>query len=92
MCDNHPVEPPAGAEHGYHLSEDLVDRLLAMIADSKGVRPDRPGVEPWAGRPVNQRRRAARQQEAPPSSTTPTTRSGGWWTACGGWVSSTTPS
>ena len=27
---------------GYHLSEDLVDQLMRMISDSKGVRPDRP--------------------------------------------------
>ncbi|MEZ5383608.1 MAG: arylsulfatase [Microthrixaceae bacterium] len=44
VCDNHPIDPPAGPEEGYHLSEDLVDRLLAMIADSCGVRPDRPFV------------------------------------------------
>jgi arylsulfatase len=42
VADNHPIEPPAGPEDGYHLSEDLVDRALEMIADSKGVRPDRP--------------------------------------------------
>ena len=42
VCDNHPIEPPAGPEDGYHLSEDLVDQLLGMITDSKGVRPDRP--------------------------------------------------
>lgn len=42
VCDNHPVAPPAGPEDGYHLSEDLVDQVLAMIADSKGVRPDKP--------------------------------------------------
>ena len=47
VADNHPIEPPASTqgrspEDGYHLSEDLVDRALAMIADSKGVRPDRP--------------------------------------------------
>lgn len=42
VCDNHPVEPPARPEDGYHLSEDLVDQLLTMIADSAGVRPDRP--------------------------------------------------
>jgi arylsulfatase len=41
-CDNHPVDPPAGPEDGYHLSEDLVDNLLKMISDSRGVRPDRP--------------------------------------------------
>ena len=46
VADNHPVDPPATPDPatgvGYHLSEDLVDRLLGMIADSKGVRPDRP--------------------------------------------------
>ncbi len=42
VADNHPVDPPGGPEDGYHLSEDLVDRALAMIADSTGVRPDRP--------------------------------------------------
>jgi arylsulfatase A-like enzyme len=42
VCDNHPIEPPAGPEDGYHLSEDLVDQLLKMVSDSTGVRPDRP--------------------------------------------------
>jgi len=42
VADNHPVEPPASPEDGYHLSEDLVDQALRMIADSRGVRPDRP--------------------------------------------------
>lgn len=42
VCDNHPIDPPAGPADGYHLSEDLVDQLLRMISDSKGVRPDRP--------------------------------------------------
>ncbi len=42
VCDNHPIEPPAGPDEGYHLSEDLIDQALKMIADSKGVRPDRP--------------------------------------------------
>lgn len=42
VCDNHPVEPPALPSDGYHLSEDIVDQMLKMIADSKGVRPDRP--------------------------------------------------
>ena len=41
-CDNHPIDPPGRPEDGYHLSEDLVDQLLKMIADSRGVRPDRP--------------------------------------------------
>ena len=42
VVDNHPIEPPAGPDEGYHVSEDLVDQLLRMISDSKGVRPDRP--------------------------------------------------
>jgi arylsulfatase A-like enzyme len=42
VCDNHPIEPPASPEDGYHVSEDLVDQLLTMVSDSKGVRPDRP--------------------------------------------------
>ena len=42
VADNHPVDPPASPDDGYHLSEDLVDKALAMIADSVGVRPDRP--------------------------------------------------
>lgn len=42
VCDNHIIEPPAGPADGYHVSADLVDQLLKMVADSKGVRPDRP--------------------------------------------------
>ncbi|MED5221091.1 MAG: arylsulfatase [Actinomycetota bacterium] len=40
--DNTVVDQPKQPEDGYHLSEDLVDQLLQMINDSKGVRPDRP--------------------------------------------------
>lgn len=40
--DNTHIDPPATPEDGYHISEDLVDQLLRMINDSKGVRPDRP--------------------------------------------------
>ncbi|MFK8026285.1 MAG: arylsulfatase [Ilumatobacter sp.] len=42
VADNHPIEPPAGPDDGYHVSEDLVDQLLKMLSDSKGVRRDRP--------------------------------------------------
>ncbi len=42
VADNHPIDPPARPEDGYHLSEDLVEQLLQMINNSKGVRPDRP--------------------------------------------------
>ena len=40
--DNSYIDPPATVEEGYHLSEDLVDQLLLMISDNKGLRPDRP--------------------------------------------------
>ncbi|MFZ4720958.1 MAG: sulfatase-like hydrolase/transferase, partial [Ilumatobacteraceae bacterium] len=42
VCDNHIIEPPGGPDDGYHLSADLVDQALRMVADTKGVRPDRP--------------------------------------------------
>lgn len=42
VCDNHPIDPPGKPADGYHLSEDLVNQALKMVADSKGVRPDRP--------------------------------------------------
>ena len=41
-CDNHRIEPPSTADEGYHLSEDMIDQLLLMLRDSKGIRPDRP--------------------------------------------------
>src|SRR5262245_45791160 len=36
------LEQPYGPEDGYHLSKDLTDRAIAMIADAKQVAPDRP--------------------------------------------------
>jgi arylsulfatase len=42
VYDNHPVDPPAGPEDGYHLSEDLIDHGLGFVHDSVSVRPDRP--------------------------------------------------
>ncbi len=42
VYDNHPVDPPASPEEGYHLSEDLIDRGLGFVHDSVSVRPDRP--------------------------------------------------
>lgn len=40
--DNSPVDPPAGPDDGYHVSEDIVDRSIEWIGDLKAVRPDRP--------------------------------------------------
>ena len=42
VADNHPIHTPGTPDDGYHVSQDLVDQALQMIADSKGVRPDRP--------------------------------------------------
>ncbi len=42
VYDNHRVDPPRGADEGYHLSEDLVDRALEFVHDAKSIRPDRP--------------------------------------------------
>jgi arylsulfatase A-like enzyme len=42
VYDNHQVEPPKTPEEGYHLSEDLVDKAVSFIADTKQVDPERP--------------------------------------------------
>jgi arylsulfatase len=42
VYDNHQVEPPRTPEEGYHVTEDLVDKAISFIADSKQVAPDKP--------------------------------------------------
>jgi len=42
VYDNHQVEPPRTPEEGYHLSEDLVDKAVGFIADTKQVDPAKP--------------------------------------------------
>jgi len=42
VYDNHRVDPPRTVAEGYHLSEDLVDKALEFIHDTKSIRPDRP--------------------------------------------------
>jgi arylsulfatase A-like enzyme len=42
VYDNHQVEPPSKPEEGYHLSEDLVDKSVAFIADTKQADPEKP--------------------------------------------------
>ena len=42
VYDNHQVEPPKKPEEGYHLSEDLVDKAVMFIADSKQADPQKP--------------------------------------------------
>jgi arylsulfatase A-like enzyme len=42
VYDNHQVEPPKKPEEGYHLSEDLVDKAVSFVADTKQADPDKP--------------------------------------------------
>ncbi|KTG13391.1 arylsulfatase, partial [Haloferax profundi] len=42
VSGNEQVEPPATPEEGYHLSEDLADKAIEYIQDSKAVAPDKP--------------------------------------------------
>lgn len=42
VYDNHQVEPPRKPEEGYHLSEDLVDKAISFIADSRQADPEKP--------------------------------------------------
>jgi arylsulfatase A-like enzyme len=42
VYDNHQVEPPRKPEEGYHLSEDLVDKAISFIADTKQADPNKP--------------------------------------------------
>ncbi|MCU1351953.1 MAG: arylsulfatase family protein [Acidimicrobiales bacterium] len=42
VYDNHQVDPLAGPEDGYHLTEDLVDHAVRFVHDTKSIRPDRP--------------------------------------------------
>ena len=40
--DNHPVEPPARPEDGYHLADDMADKAVEFIRDAKVIDPDKP--------------------------------------------------
>jgi arylsulfatase A-like enzyme len=42
VFDNHQVEPPRTPEEGYHLTEDLADKAISFIADSKQAAPGKP--------------------------------------------------
>ncbi len=42
VYDNHTVEQPRTPEEGYHLTEDLTDKALEFIRDSKAIAPDKP--------------------------------------------------
>jgi arylsulfatase A-like enzyme len=42
VYDNHQVEPPRTPEEGYHLTEDLIDKSIEFIADTKQIDPAKP--------------------------------------------------
>ncbi len=42
VSDNHPIEPPARPEDGYHLADDMADRAIEFIRDAKVIDPDKP--------------------------------------------------
>jgi arylsulfatase len=42
VMDNQMIDQPYAPEEGYHLSKDLVDQAISMVADSKQVAPNKP--------------------------------------------------
>ncbi len=40
--DNHYVDPPATADDGYHLSEDLASQAIRYVTEQQQAAPDRP--------------------------------------------------
>jgi arylsulfatase len=42
VADNHQIEPPRSIAAGYHLTEDLVDRGIAMVRDLRAVDSEKP--------------------------------------------------
>ena len=42
VYDNHPIEPPARPEDGYHLANDMADKAIEFIRDAKVIDPDKP--------------------------------------------------
>ncbi len=40
--DNHRVEPPKTPEEGYHVTEDITEKAISFIADTKQVAPNKP--------------------------------------------------
>ena len=42
VYDNHPVDQPRSPEEGYHFTEDITDKAIEFIKDSKVLAPDKP--------------------------------------------------
>ena len=70
--DNHPTEPPATPEEGYHIAQDLSDKAIQFIQDAKVVEPEKAGCrEPTAARPHT---RPSTMIGTPTAARTPTAR------------------
>ena len=74
VYDNHPVEPEKTPEEGYHLTEDLVDKAMAFIADAKQVAPDKPFFLYFA--PAPRTRRTTCRRSGPTSTRASSTTAG----------------
>jgi arylsulfatase A-like enzyme len=48
VYDNHLVDQPRTPEEGYHLTEDITDKALEFIRDSKAVAPEKPFLLDYA--------------------------------------------
>src|SRR3546814_20368908 len=44
VADNHYIDPPRSPEDGYHLSEDLADSAIAMLAEQRDAAPGQPKI------------------------------------------------
>lgn len=40
--DNHSIDAPATPEQGYHIADDLSDKAIRFIRDTRSVEPDKP--------------------------------------------------
>ena len=70
-----PVEPPATAEEGYHLTEDLADRAVSWMRQQKALMPDKPFFVYFA--PGRDPRPAPRRRRSGPTGT-PAQFDDGW--------------
>ena len=42
VYDNHPVDQPKSPEEGYHFTDDITDKAIEFIKDSKVLAPEKP--------------------------------------------------
>ena len=84
--DNSYIDPPATAEEGYHLSEDLVDQLLLMVTTTRGSVPIARSSP--TSRSVRRMPHTRRRRRISTSTAVATTRAGMWCVSVGSSVRS----